>query len=94
MRHDMDISLHADIETPLEAALLSKADHFARRETDGIVVDLFWNRGDLEKEFRVEVEDRRWERASSSIRRQGEKRSRPSTTRDRRPVPRSRARTA
>jgi hypothetical protein len=38
---------------------LSKADHFAHRETDGIVVDLFWTRGDLENEFRVEVEDRR-----------------------------------
>lgn len=34
-------------------------NHFGHRETDGIVVDLFWNRGDLEDEFRVEVEDRR-----------------------------------
>ena len=36
---------------------LSKADHFAHRETNGIVVDLFWSRGDHENEFRVEVED-------------------------------------
>ena len=38
--------------------LLAAADHFGHRETDDIVVDLFWSRrvGD---EFRVEVEDRR-----------------------------------
>jgi hypothetical protein len=38
--------------------VLSAADHFGHRETDDIVVDLFWSRrvGD---EFRVEVEDRR-----------------------------------
>jgi len=35
------------------------ADHFAHREADGIVVDLFWSRGGLGNEFRVEVEDRR-----------------------------------
>jgi hypothetical protein len=35
------------------------ANHFGHRETDGIVVDLYWNRADLEDEFRVEVEDRR-----------------------------------
>jgi hypothetical protein len=37
---------------------LTAANHFAHRETDDIVVDLFWSRraGD---EFRVEVEDRR-----------------------------------
>ena len=35
------------------------ADHFGHRENSGIVVDLFWNRGDLEDEFRVEVEDQR-----------------------------------
>jgi hypothetical protein len=38
--------------------VLTAADHFGHRETDDIVVDLFWSRrvGD---EFRVEVEDRR-----------------------------------
>ncbi|HET8651867.1 MAG TPA: hypothetical protein VFM13_04755 [Gaiellaceae bacterium] len=38
--------------------MLTPADHFGHRESDDIVVDLFWNRraGD---EFRVEVEDRR-----------------------------------
>jgi hypothetical protein len=37
---------------------LTTANHFGHRETDDIVVDLFWSRrvGD---EFRVEVEDRR-----------------------------------
>ncbi len=35
------------------------ADHFGHRESDGVVVDLFWDRGRLEDEFRVEVEDRR-----------------------------------
>jgi hypothetical protein len=34
------------------------ANHFGHRETDGILVDLYWNRADLEDEFRVEVEDR------------------------------------
>jgi hypothetical protein len=33
--------------------------HFGHRESDGIVVDLFWDRGRLHDEFRVEVEDRR-----------------------------------
>jgi hypothetical protein len=32
--------------------------HFGRREAGGIVVDLFWDPGNLEDEFRVEVEDR------------------------------------
>jgi hypothetical protein len=37
---------------------LTAANHFAHRETDDIVVDLFWSpRG--RQEFRVEVEDRR-----------------------------------
>ena len=39
--------------------MLTAADHFGHRETNGIVVDLFWNRRDLKDEFRVEVEDRR-----------------------------------
>jgi hypothetical protein len=43
---------------------MSTADHFAHREDDGIVVDLFWNRGLLDDEFRVEVVN---EREGSSI---------------------------
>jgi hypothetical protein len=39
--------------------MLTAADHFGHRDTDGIVVDLFWNRRNLEDEFRVQVEDRR-----------------------------------
>jgi hypothetical protein len=35
------------------------AIHFGHREAGGVVVDLFWDRGNLENEFRVEVEDRR-----------------------------------
>ena len=35
------------------------AAHFGHRESDGIVVDLYWNRGELEDEFRVEVVDKR-----------------------------------
>ena len=38
---------------------LSAANHFGHRESDGIVVDLFWDRGDVDDRFRVEVEDRR-----------------------------------
>jgi hypothetical protein len=34
-------------------------DHFCHRESEGIVIDLFWNRGSLDDEFRVEVEDTR-----------------------------------
>jgi hypothetical protein len=41
------------------AEVLAAGTHFGHREADGIVVDLFWNRGELEDEFRVEVEDRR-----------------------------------
>src|ERR671934_890858 len=48
-----------DVETGLEVGSLSKADQLAHRETNGIVVDLFWSRGDHENEFRVEVEDMR-----------------------------------
>ena len=34
-------------------------DHFGHRESEGIVVDLFWDNRGLGEEFRVEVEDRR-----------------------------------
>ena len=37
--------------------MLIGENHFAHRETDGVVVDLFWDRGRLESEFRVEVAD-------------------------------------
>jgi hypothetical protein len=36
---------------------MSRTDHFGHRENNGVVVDLFWNRGLLEDEFRVEVVD-------------------------------------
>lgn len=39
--------------------MLAATTHFGHRETGGIVVDLFWDRGNHESEFRVEVEDRR-----------------------------------
>ena len=39
--------------------MLTAANHFGHRDTDGIVVDLFWNRRNLKDEFRVQVEDRR-----------------------------------
>jgi hypothetical protein len=39
--------------------MLTASNHFGHRETDGIVVDLFWDRRDLEDEFRVHVNDRR-----------------------------------
>jgi hypothetical protein len=35
------------------------ADHFGHRVNDGVVVDLYWDRGNPEDEFRVEVVDRR-----------------------------------
>jgi hypothetical protein len=38
--------------------VLAAADHFGHRETDDIVVDLFWSRR-VGEEFRVVVEDRR-----------------------------------
>jgi len=38
--------------------VLTAADHFGHRESDDIVVDLFWSR-ELGDEFRIEVEDRR-----------------------------------
>ncbi len=38
---------------------LAAANHFGHREGGGIVVDLFWDRGDVDDRFRVEVEDRR-----------------------------------
>jgi hypothetical protein len=36
---------------------LDAANHFGHRESDGIVVDLFWDRGAVDDRFRVEVED-------------------------------------
>jgi hypothetical protein len=39
--------------------VLTTANHFGHRDTDGIVVDLFWSRRNLTDEFRVQVEDRR-----------------------------------
>jgi len=38
--------------------VLTAANHFGHRDTDGIVVDLFWNRRNLKDEFCVQVEDR------------------------------------
>ncbi len=38
---------------------MSSANHFGHRENDGIVVDLFWDRGEFAEEFRVEVVDER-----------------------------------
>lgn len=39
--------------------VLDDANHFGHRENGGLVIDLFWEHGDVEDEFRVEVEDRR-----------------------------------
>jgi hypothetical protein len=39
--------------------MLDGTDHFAHRESAGIVVDLFWNQRALRDEFPVEVEDKR-----------------------------------
>jgi hypothetical protein len=41
------------------AQVQTAANHFGHRETDGITVDLFWDRSNLENEFRIEVEDLR-----------------------------------
>jgi hypothetical protein len=38
---------------------MSTAEHFGHRELNGVVVDFFWDRGQLEDEFRVEVVDGR-----------------------------------
>jgi hypothetical protein len=38
---------------------MSTAEHFGHRESEGVVVDLFWNDGLLADEFRVEVVDER-----------------------------------
>lgn len=62
--------------------MLTAANHFGHRDTDGIVVDLFWNRRNLKDEFRVQVEDRREGTRFVLHPLTGrEKRSRPSTTR-------------
>ena len=42
---------------------MSTTNHFGHRESNGVVVDLFWDRGSVLDEFRVEVVDER-ERAS------------------------------
>ena len=39
--------------------MLDDANHFGHRESGGLVIDLFWEHGGVEDEFRVEVEDRR-----------------------------------
>jgi hypothetical protein len=39
--------------------VLTAADHFAHRETGGLVLDLYWTRGALEDEFLIEVKDER-----------------------------------
>jgi hypothetical protein len=39
--------------------MTSAANHFGHRESGGLVIDLFWDPGRLEDEFRVTVEDRR-----------------------------------
>jgi hypothetical protein len=39
--------------------MTSAANHFGHRESGGLVIDLFWDAGRLEDEFRVTVEDRR-----------------------------------
>ena len=36
---------------------MSTTNHFGHRESNGVVVDLFWNRGSIDDEFRVEVVD-------------------------------------
>jgi hypothetical protein len=38
---------------------MSSAEHFGHRENNGVVVDLFWDRGRPVDEFRVEVVDER-----------------------------------
>jgi hypothetical protein len=38
---------------------MTTADHFGHRESNGVVVDLFWNRATPEDEFWVEVVDER-----------------------------------
>jgi hypothetical protein len=35
--------------------VLTMANHFGHRDTDGIVVDLFWNRRNLKDEFQVQA---------------------------------------
>ena len=34
------------------------ANHFGHRENGGLIIDLFWEHGDIEDQFRVEVEDK------------------------------------
>ena len=56
------------------------ANHFGHRRNGPLIIDLFWEHGDIEDQFRVEVEDKGLGSACSSTRRRGEKRSGPSTT--------------
>ena len=57
---DRNVTRRSVSEGVLECdGVLTAADHFGHRETDGIVVDLFWTRRNLKDEFRVEVEDER-----------------------------------
>jgi hypothetical protein len=53
LRNLLDGSTDAEVRYVRAAA-----NHFAHRESDDVVVDLFWSRTG-EDEFRVEVEDRR-----------------------------------
>ena len=39
--------------------MTSAANHFGHRESGGLVIDLFWDPGRPEDEYRVAVEDRR-----------------------------------
>jgi hypothetical protein len=60
LEHDRTMFVHptGDLENR-RWEVLTAVNHFGHRDTDGIVVDLFWNRRNLKDEFRVQVEDRR-----------------------------------
>jgi hypothetical protein len=67
---------------------MSTVDHFAHLETNGDVVDLFWNRGSLD-EVRVEVANEREGARFVLHRLPGGRQSTPSITPSRRVEPRS-----